>query len=370
MLNRKSFIQSTTALSLGTILGNSISSCSSKNQVFQGFEGKRLIIIQLNGGHDGLFALAPYSTESILSARPKLMKSACMDGVKLNADWVLNRNLSPLVDLWAKNELAFLPFVGYPNPNTSHFKSSEIWETGKLPHELNSQKLGWTNWAFEEDKKINIVSLHENPTLFDKRPNQSAFSWTGTGSFTPYLSDLEDLILSHKTPNLVKEKLSIILKECRLLNILPYSPSNSEFERQSFYSSQIIKHHLPYQIIHTTLGGFDTHLGQPDRLNKLYLQLSTGLISMKSELSREQWNNTLVIVYSEFGRTIDENSNQGTDHGSAGLSLLLSGDTELIKSMDSLDQQPIISELNRYSQFLQHQFDFRDLWGLGRDFIS
>ena len=121
-MNRRKFLL-TLALGLG-IIGIYLPRLSNtrKNNFDVTFNGKRLIIIHLDGGNDGLFTLAPKEHDNINLHRKSLMKELS-NGIKWDGDLLLNKYLSAFADLNSKGWLSIIPNVGYPDPNTSHFIS-------------------------------------------------------------------------------------------------------------------------------------------------------------------------------------------------------------------------------------------------------
>jgi uncharacterized protein (DUF1501 family) len=117
----------------------------------------------------------------------------------------------------------------------------------------------------------------------------------------------------------------------------------------------------PFKVFHLVHGSYDTHRWQTPRLNQLYNELGKCLKTFAYDLDKMgEWNNTQVLIYSEFGRTINENSNGGTDHGTAGPVFVLGGE-QIYKSFVNLE--PIYEIYNRYNTpMLKHQVDFRDVF--------
>ena len=162
---------------------------------------KKLIIIHLDGGHDGLFSIAPINNDVINSNRKYLMKELS-DGIKLNDELIINKHLVDFVDLLDKEWLSIIPNVGYPNPNTSHMISSNIWQTGNLPEEQN-MNAGW----FSDYVKQNMVNLKGNSlkpfgmsfefgrqSIFQGEKNYYAIQNPQNDVFSTHDSQLDELI--------------------------------------------------------------------------------------------------------------------------------------------------------------------------------
>jgi len=136
---------------------------------------------------------------------------------------------------------------------------------------------------------------------------------------------------------------------------------DTAFGQQLAQITGILKGDMPFRILHATQTGYDTHLGQPGRLQKRYTGLNQGLSVLMHHLRTTRFiATTTVLVYSEFGRSIDENKNEGTDHGGAGLCLLM-GNPTLIhdKAFNPNKKRPLDESLA--AQQLQQAFDLRDV---------
>lgn len=382
-MRRKTFIKTGSGLLVSGVLGNVMSTSCSKINTYPKYEGKRLIILRLDGGHDGLFAFLPANNEYIAKRRPQLFKRTVEKGIAYENDWVLHQNLSIIDELSQKNQAKLIPFLGYPEPNTSHFKSAEIWETGVLPQESKGIKEGWIgkNLTRTNISKTNlhypVIALHENKTLFDKIKEHEAFTWVDKSLSHQYLDEIPALLeLLEKTQNYpiqdyVKKQLENQLTQMKWLTQIEPRKIHytSDLNRQLNWASELINNDYPYQVIHTHLGGFDTHLGQPQRLEELYLDLNESLTEFIHSISMTHWPNTCIWIYSEFGRTIDENKNLGTDHGFGGLGMILSGDESFLEMIkvktnagNSFENSPLI-----YAPVFN---DFRTIYEKLQAFIS
>jgi uncharacterized protein (DUF1501 family) len=140
-MQRRGFLKQTLFTGLTVSNSNVASSCE-ENATLPGFRGKRLVLVRLDGGNDGIFSLFPKEHDFIDAQRMMLKKKSAENAINLSGDWMLNSDLLPLIDLWERNEMAILPFVGYPKPNTSHFTSSAIWEMGGTSFEI-PDRTGW-----------------------------------------------------------------------------------------------------------------------------------------------------------------------------------------------------------------------------------
>jgi len=94
---------------------------------------KKLVIIQLAGGNDGLNTIIPYTNDIYYKSRPKLAISK-ENALKVNDEIGFHKNLAPLKNLYDQGNLSIINNVGYPNPNRSHFRSTDIWQSASNPN--------------------------------------------------------------------------------------------------------------------------------------------------------------------------------------------------------------------------------------------
>lgn len=361
-MKRRAFLKNTGLATAALGLGALGEGCSPVT-----FEGKRLILVKLDGGNDGLFSIMPAENDQINHLRPNLAANLRKNGIPFFNNWLLNYELRHLESLAGLGELAILPFVGYPNPNTSHFKSTEIWETGSLPGE-QYHKIGWIGKLLDDrslstiENEIPAIALSEQETLVIRGQLKHGHTWLGNTAFEWYEENLGNW-LNQYSKHRIAEKLLNEYNLCKLLHdVQPLSgfPDTSIGNQLAKVASMIIKG-KPFKVFYTVHQGYDTHATASERLSTLYKELTTAVIKLVRSLkSTSHWDDTMIMVYSEFGRTIDENANGGTDHGAAGLTLLL-GSNQIVKKYASIE--PEIKLVPYYNEmYLGHQIDFRELY--------
>jgi uncharacterized protein (DUF1501 family) len=199
--------------------------------------------------------------------------------------------------------------------------------------------------------------------LYDKSGNDTAYSWINNEPLNWYSSQINDFLSNSVSPEIVEkvQKQKMVMQW--LSDVQIHDTPNQPLNSQLLKATDIIVKEKPFQIIHCQQGGYDTHLAELDKLPKLYTELDSGLFNLRNTLSQNGfWNNTVVFVYSEFGRTIDENQNLGTDHGSASFCMLLGGNLkESIPSSQTFRKLPENILFQKYN-LLQETIDFRDLY--------
>jgi uncharacterized protein (DUF1501 family) len=294
--------------------------------------GNLLVLIELKGGNDGLNTVVPYADPAYYALRPKI--AIARDSVVQLTDRTgLHPSLAPLLPLWRDRRLAILQGVGYANPNLSHFRSIEIWETASKSDEYLPD--GWltrtfvanpTPRAFAADGVI-IGSNDLGPLAGG---GTRAVALANTDQF------LRQARLASPAGQSRNKALEHILKvEADIIQAASHldvrHAFKTEFPTGAFgnairTASQVIANPGGVAVVRVTLSGFDTHGGQPATQVRLLGEVAQGVVALKSALDElGRWENTLILTYAEFGRRPKENLSNGTDHGTANVHFALGG---------------------------------------------
>jgi len=293
---------------------------------------KLLVLVELKGGNDGLNTVIPYADPQYAALRPRLA-IARDQVVQLTQSTGLHPALAPLKDLWDRRELAVLQGVGYPEPNLSHFRSIEIWDTASRSDEYLEQ--GWLARAF---------ALSPSPPDFAADgvvvgPNAMG-PLSGKGARAIALSNPEQFLrnarLAHDEgtssnaalAHILRVEHDVTLSAQRLRAGRTFA---TEFPRTAFGASagtaaQLAANEAGIAVVRVSLGSFDTHANQLATHANLLKQLAEGLVALRGALVEAgRWDATVVATYAEFGRRPRENQSGGTDHGTASAHLVLGG---------------------------------------------
>ena len=345
-----------------------------------------LVLIELKGGNDGLNTVVPYADDSYYQLRP-VIGIKREDVIRLDAQTGLHPELKALLPLWEKGELGIVQGVGYPQPNLSHFRSIEIWETGSRSSEylqegwvargLKAGLAGAANFTtegvmiggteFGPLAGARAVSLN-NPEAFvnQSRLAQGGQSGAARGNAAlQYLLQVESDI-NQAAQGLRGDKFSFATE-------FPAGAfGNGVRAAAQVVASQKGKGGVP--VITLTLGSFDTHQNQPGLHANLLKQLAEGLAALKSAFTElDAWERTLVMTFSEFGRRPRQNSSNGTDHGTVAPHFVAGGAVR----GGLYGQAPDLSRLDG-TQNAGYSTDFRQLyatvardwWGVKPDAVT
>ncbi|MBX2838124.1 MAG: DUF1501 domain-containing protein [Gammaproteobacteria bacterium] len=296
--------------------------------------GKRLVLVELAGANDGLNTLVPFRHDQYLKLRPNL-SLAQSERIELDAEYALHDGLKPLMKLWQKGQLAWVHGLGYPVPNRSHFKSTALWETGgdgnaerrsgwvthDIEHKLGKHQVDPHGISLVDDMGIftsdsgNWLSL-SNPEQLRAAKHQSS---PDINTDLPALSRVADQM---QTLDASLSSLGEKLQHLPDVQRLPGGNLGGQLQQVL----RFIRAEVDTPVFRVRLGGFDTHANQLGRHERLMNQLGNALAGFSRVLIQDgEWDNTLIMTYSEFGRRVVENRSGGTDHGTAAPHLLMGG---------------------------------------------
>lgn len=332
-------------------------------------DDRTLVLIQLDGGNDGISTLVPYGDDAYYRVR----KSTKVEPKALHRidDFVgLHPHLKQLARRYGEGEVAIVQGVGYPNSNRSHFMSREIWHTADLRGRAAGH--GWIGRLCDSawsDSTLPELTVHvgENPPYSLQSPTHppivfnspDSYRWLGDRSAAGALAGEGD-----RKGASVLERLRGVMNDAqassrRVLRAIREYETDAPYAGHKYAQAlkgvaALIDAGLGSRVLSVTMGGFDTHAHQKGAHSDLMKNLDRELHAFMTDLERsEAGRNTLVVVFSEFGRRVQENGSGGTDHGKAGLMFALG---KPVKG-GLYGEYPSLTDLE--GQDLRHNVDFR-----------
>jgi uncharacterized protein (DUF1501 family) len=240
--------------------------------------------------------------------------------------------------LWQQRELAWVQGVGYANPNRSHFRSIEVWETASDSDQILDE--GWL---------ARLFAIHPPPPDFTAEGvvlgRRDAGPLSGRSVRTIALEEPRQFLAQADRLHAVEQSssnraLAHILQVQRELTraagdlaqrlqqapsiqgTFPVSPIGKQLET----AAQLLVANVPVAVIKVSHGSFDTHAGQLGHHERLLKELAEALVAFRQTARQTGfWDRVLMMTYSEFGRRVGENASSGTDHGTAAPHLVLGG---------------------------------------------
>jgi uncharacterized protein (DUF1501 family) len=298
-----------------------------------------LVLVQLAGGNDGLNTVVPFADPNYRRLRPTLGLSG-NQLIPINDSLALNSACTPLHRLMQDGRLGIVQNVGYPNPNRSHFRSTEIWETASDSNEF--LPTGWLGRYFDNacnglphGDPCGVNISNEVPQSFLAAQAHPTYSFPvnarGNRGRRESLPLLESMLQApagqdHEHDNsgyLRHTMMDALVTEKRFQGFLTDYRAGAEYPASPFANSlrnvaALIAAGVSTRVYYVSLSGFDTHANQINTQNNLLKQLSEGLAAFQRDLeSKKLDGQVLTMTFSEFGRRPSENESKGTDHGTA-----------------------------------------------------
>lgn len=279
---------------------------------------KRVIWIVQRGAVDGLHTITPTFEPALATLRPDLYQ-AVMPGLELNTQFSLHPSLQSMHTLYRNKEL--LPIIatstGYQG--RSHFNGQDFLESGRQQMDLKS---GWMGRAMDLLQSEGIALSKMAPLSF--RPSK-----LGQNYFPSALNDasdslFEELSMLYQYDENIHNALLSGLKVNESATMDKRQSSRANFAKLCQACTDMLNENAQIQFAMLEIGGWDTHKSQVSRLKREFKHLDDGLVALKTGLG-DAWKDTLVIITSEFGRTVRQNGTAGTDHGTGGTMFLAGG---------------------------------------------
>jgi len=338
-------------------------------------DNRVLVVVQMAGGNDGLNTLVPHANDLYYRARPNLA-IARENTLKITDEAGFPSEAPDLRRMFDEGSLSIVQNVGYPNPDLSHFRSTEIWETASRSNENLTS--GWVGRYFDRECG-NVPS----PILGLQFGERSALTFAGRtprgvtlanprllgwNESTAIANGMQRLNRVETTANssldfLQRTGTETLAVSKQIGAALRDRPSAVDYPRFQFSQTlrlvaQMIAAEVPTRVFYVSLGGFDTHATQKRRHLALLQEFSEGLSAFHRDLKEAgHLDRTLVMTFSEFGRRVAENKSLGTDHGTANVLFLTGGSSKPGLHGPAAD----LSKLTPDGDLI-HQIDFRSVY--------
>jgi uncharacterized protein (DUF1501 family) len=349
-----------------------------------------LVIIQMSGGNDGLNMVIPKDNYSnYFNARSNIAipenKILALNG---NNKTGLHPAMKGIQELYNNGKAAIVQAAGYPQPNLSHFRATDIWMSGSesdevidtgwvgryLNYEFPNFPNGYPNATMPDPLAIQIGSV--SSLTFHGPAMGMAMSITNPTSFYKIVDDIQD----PAPPTRAGKELTFIREIARQTELfagsikkaatnatqqLPY-PDDNKLADQLKVVARLIKGGLKTRVYMVSYGGFDTHSMQTDTVDPtigkhadLLKELSDAVKAFQDDLAFLQIEDrVLSFTFSEFGRRIKSNFSVGTDHGAAAPMLVFGSKVQ----SGVLGENPSISANTTVNNNIPHQYDYRSVY--------
>jgi len=311
-----------------------------------GAENRCLVLINLFGGNDGLNCVVPHGDPRYYQVRPNLAIDR-NDVLAIDAHVGLNPAMRSVHGMYGKGMVAIVQGVGYPDPDHSHFRSTEIWQTA-APDRY--EHTGWLGRYFDDAPlpasnlfkgvavsrvlpEVLVSSRTDIPTV----PALGGYAMIADGNAAArraFAAQARDRSLPFASPYLAhvmeiegdaqrsSEELPKLVAGYKVKASYPASALG----RSLALAAQIVGSNLGTKAIYVEHGSFDTHVNQKATQDRLLKEFSDAIAAFYDDLAAHgNDRRVLTVTFSEFGRRIEENGNHGTDHGEASPLFMIGG---------------------------------------------
>ena len=389
-----------------TFLANTFSALQAEaadqaTQPATGREASILVVLQMAGGNDGLNTVVPFTNDYYHRARPRI-GLAESKVLRLNGEVALHPALTGFKELYDGGRLAVVQGVGYPNPNRSHFRSTEIWQTASDSRKF--ERYGWLGRYFDNlcsgcDPTIGVAVGRQTPQAFAARqptgvsldnPQNYRFM-AEAGSAPGEIGSMEESFRKLNQPEaeshansggtigslsgpvrhtgsvldfiertaldaqVSSDKIRGIAS--RVNNVATYPAS--QLGNSLKLVAKLVGGGLPTRVFYVSQGGYDTHTNQANTQERLLRDLGDSVKAFVEDMQGQgNLPQVLLMTFSEFGRRVAENANGGTDHGAAA-PMFVVGDK--VKA-GLLGEYPSLAPGDLFQGDLKFKVDFRSVY--------
>jgi uncharacterized protein (DUF1501 family) len=372
LIKRKRFIQVGSLATASLMLPKFLKAFEAGNMVPAG--NKVVVVLQLSGGNDGLNTVVPYRNDIYYRSRPKLGIERSR-ALELTDEAGLHPSLTGFKDLYNDGNLGIINSVGYPNPDRSHFRSMDIWQTASDSTEYLST--GWVGryldaqcngcdkptQAIEIDDMLSLSMKGEKVKGIAVKDPQRLYGTANEKFFRDVMkshdqgSGEQPVDYLYKTMAETLSSADYIFRQSRL------HPTGASYPKTELGNSlktiaSLIFSDINTKVYYVSLGSFDTHVNQEAQQQRLFTQMNDAVsVFVKDLKTNGRFNDVLLFTFSEFGRRVSQNASGGTDHGAANNMLLVSGG---LRQKGLINQLPDLENLNEGD--LKHSVDFKNVY--------
>ena len=371
-MQRKQFIQIGSLATATLMLPKFLKALEGKAMVPAG--NKVIVILQLSGGNDGLNTVIPVRNDLYYKARPRLGIERTK-ALSLTDEVGLHPELTGFKELYDDGSLGIINSVGYPNPDRSHFRSMDIWQTSSQSTEyLNS---GWVGRYLDAqcsgcDKPTQAIEIDDVLSLSMKGNTMNGMAVKDPKRLYGTANEkfFRDVLKNHnhdtgdqsvdylyKTMAQTLSSADYIFKQSRL------HPTSEEYPKTGLGNSlktiaSLIFSEINTKVYYVSLGSFDTHINQGAQQQRLFTEMNEAVKAFVKDLkANKRFDDVLLFTFSEFGRRVSQNASGGTDHGTANNMFLVSGG---LKQKGMINAMPDLNDLQEGD--LKYKVDFKNVY--------
>ena len=373
-MKRRDFLKQS-ALASTTMFVPAFLSGFNGGKLYRSRSEKILVVIQLSGGNDGLNTVVPYRNDIYYQKRPRLAIPES-EVLKVGNELGLNPAMASLRDLYEEGVVSVINNVGYPNPDRSHFRSMDIWHTGSPSSEY--WNTGWIGRYLDSNCNnchlpYHALEVDDSLSLALKGTQKNGFAMSNPGQLKRATSNRllqavgqrygdhhdhgGDVAYLYKTMIDTQSSADYLFEKSKVYESKETYPQ-TPFGRHLKQVAELITADADIRVFYVSLTGFDTHANQKNQQERLLKQYADGVKALVADLKQNNlFDDTLILTFSEFGRRVEQNASNGTDHGTANNLFVIGGN---LRQAGFYNPGPDLSRLDNGD--LIYQVDFRRVY--------
>jgi len=370
LFKRRDFLQIGSLATASLMLPKFLKAFDGKTMVPTG--NKVLVVLQFSGGNDGLNTVIPIRNDIYYKSRPRL--GIEKDKALLLTDEAgINPALPAFKELFDDGSLGIMNNVGYPNPDRSHFRSMDIWQsasdsdkyiyTGWLGRYLDAQCNGCSKptQALEVDDILSLALKGENSKGLAVKDPKRLYNTSHENYFkeinAAHVNGEETVDYLYKTLSETLSSADYIFKQSRLHPSSQIYPATETGKNLKTIASLIMSD-INTKVYYLSLGSFDTHVNQENQQKRLFTELNDAIAAFVKDMKdNNRFQDVMIMTFSEFGRRVAQNASGGTDHGTANNMFFIGGG---LKQKGLINAMPDLTNLNEGD--LIHTVDFKNVY--------
>jgi uncharacterized protein (DUF1501 family) len=372
LIKRKQFIQLGSLATASMMFPKFLKAFEKPMMVPQG--NKVVVVLQMSGGNDGLNTVIPIRNDIYYRSRPHLGIEK-EKALSITDEVALHPSLVGFKELFDDGSLGIMNSVGYPNPDRSHFRSMDIWQTASDSN--NYIYTGWLGRYLDAqcsgcDKPTQALEIDDVLSLALKGDKLKGIAMKDVGRLynTSRNKYYKDVLAEHKNTADEKPVDYLYKTMAETLSSADYifqqsklRPSSSQYPKTGLGKSlqtiaSLIFSDINTKVYYVSLGSFDTHVNQQNEQQRLFTEMSDAVKAFVADLkSNNRFEDVLLMTFSEFGRRVSQNASGGTDHGTANNMFLVSGG---LKQKGLINAMPDLTDLNEGD--LKYKVDFKEVY--------
>jgi len=370
-IKRRTFLQTGSLATASFMLPKFLKAFEGSNN-FVPPGNKVVVVLQLSGGNDGLNTVIPVRNDIYYKSRPKLGITK-EEALMLNDEAAIHSTLTGFKSLFDDGSLGILNSVGYPNPDRSHFRSMDIWQsasnsdeyvqTGWIGRYLDAQCSGCAHptQALEIDDVLSLALKGNHQKAIAVKDPRKLYNASREKNYKLLVDAHDDhdapVDYLYKTMAETLSSADYIFEQSKLRPAKTAYPKTELGNNLKTIASLILSD-INTKIYYVSLGSFDTHVNQHNTQQRLFKEMNDAVTSFVQDMKdNHRFDDVLLFTFSEFGRRVAQNASGGTDHGTANNMFFISG---------GLKQKGIINALpdltNLTDGDLQHKIDFKNVY--------